>query len=81
MDIQTLTSFFLWCTIVNLLVYFIWVVCLVKFPDFVYNTQSRFFSISRDAFNTVTYAFLGVFKIIFLVFNVTPYITLLILRN
>ncbi|MEJ2470964.1 MAG: hypothetical protein P8Y96_07580 [Desulfuromonadales bacterium] len=79
MDIQILTSFFMWCTIINLCVYLVWVVFLVILPDFVYNIQSRFFPISRETFNTVIYSFLGAFKIFFLVFNVTPYVALLII--
>ena len=79
MDIQTLTSFFMWCTIINLCVYLVWVAFLIILPDFVYNIQSRFFPISRETFNTVIYSFLGVFKIFFLVFNVTPYVALLII--
>ena len=79
MDIQTLTSFFMWCTIINLCVYLVWVTFLIILPDFVYNIQSRFFPISRETFNTVIYSFLGAFKIFFLVFNVTPYVALLII--
>ena len=48
-------------------------------PDLVYRTQSKFFSIPRETFNVIFYSFLGLFKIIFLFFNVVPYVVLLIL--
>ncbi|MCZ6445193.1 MAG: hypothetical protein O7F17_00165 [Planctomycetota bacterium] len=43
-----------------------------------YRTQSKWFPIPRETFNVVIYSFLGLFKIVFLVFNVVPYVALLI---
>ena len=37
-----------------------------------------FRSLSRETFDVVIYSFLGLFKIVFLVFNVVPYVALLI---
>jgi hypothetical protein len=44
----------------------------------VYRMQSKWFPISRETFNVVIYSFLGLFKIVFLVFNLVPYVVLLI---
>ena len=78
MDIQTLTTFFMWCTILNVaLLIFSYLVCAF-FGDFSYRINNRFFPISREAFSIVTYSFLGLYKILILVFNVIPYIALLI---
>jgi hypothetical protein len=41
--------------------------------------QNRWFPIPREIYNVVIYSFLGLFKIAFLVFNVVPYIALLII--
>ena len=78
MDIQTLTSFFMWCTVLNGALLIIWTTTLVLAPDLVYRTQSRWFPIPRETFDLVIYSFLGLFKIVFLVFNLVPYIALLI---
>ena len=78
MDIQTLTAFFMWCTIINGGIFILWTVFSTFAPDFVYRTQSRWLPVSRETFNVVIYAFLGLFKIVFLVFNVVPYVALLI---
>ncbi len=78
MDIQTLTAFFMWCTILNGALLTLWVAMFMLAPDFVYRTQSRWFPVPRETFDLTFYAFLGLFKIIFLVFNVTPYVALLI---
>ena len=78
MDIQTLTSFFMWMTIINggLLLY--WMMFCVFAPDLVYRMQSWWFPLPRETYNTVIYAFLGGFKALFIVFNLVPYLALLI---
>ena len=78
MDIQTLTTFFMWCTIMNGALLVLWTTMLILAPDLVYRTQSRWFPISRETFDVAIYSFLGLFKIVFLVFNVVPYVALLI---
>jgi len=80
MDIQTLTRFFMWCTIINGALLIFSVMISIAIPDLVYRMQSKFFTISRETFNVVFYSFLGLFKIVFLVFNVVPYAALLIIR-
>ncbi len=79
MDIQTLTTFFMWCTIINGGLFTLWVTMYIVAPDLVYRTQSKWFPIPRETFNVRIYSFLGLFKIIFLVFNVVPYVSLLII--
>jgi hypothetical protein len=78
MDIHDLTAFFMWCTIINGTLFFLSVIMCIAAPDFVYRVQSRWFPIPRESFDVVIYAFLGLFKIFFLVFNVAPYVALLI---
>ncbi len=78
MNTQTLTTFFMWCTIINGGIFILWTVCFVFALDFMYRIQSKWFSIPREAFNVVIYSFLGLFKIVFLVFNVVPFVALLI---
>ncbi len=76
MDIYTLTRIFMWCTIMNGGLLILWtVVCLIA-PNLVYRTQSRWFAIPREIFNVVIYSFLGLFKILFLMFNLVPYLAL-----
>ena len=79
MDIQTLTSFFMWCTIINTgFLVFLALVYLLA-PNLTYKLQSRFIPISRESFDLVFYSFIGLFKIVVLVFNVVPWIALLII--
>ena len=78
MAIQTLTTFFMWCTIINGALLILWITMCIVAPDLVYRTQKIWFPIPRDTYNVVIYSFLGLFKIVFLVFNVVPYVALLI---
>ena len=79
MDIQKLTTFFMWCTIINGAMLILWGSMCILARDLVYRMQSKWFPISRKTFDVVIYSFLGFFKIVFLVFNVVPYVVLLII--
>ncbi len=79
MNIQIVTAFFLWCTIINGTLLLFWTTMCILAPDAVYRTQNKRFPISRETFNVVIYSLLGFFKIIFLAFNVCPYVALLII--
>ena len=76
MDIQKLTTFFMWCTIINGVLLVLSIIGCILAPDFGYNLQSGWFEIPRETLNVVIYLFLGVFKIFWLVFNVVPYVAL-----
>ncbi|NLS95813.1 MAG: hypothetical protein GXX96_27070 [Planctomycetaceae bacterium] len=78
MQLDTLTTFFMWCTVIDGALLVLWTVVFLFAPDLVYRTQSRWFPIPRQTFDVVMYGFLGLFKILFLVFNLVPYLALLI---
>lgn len=78
MDIQVLTSFFMWCTIINGGLLLLWTVFFAFAPELVYRTQSKWFPVPRETFKIVLYSFLGLYKIFLLTFVVVPYIALLI---
>ena len=79
MDIQILTSFLKWCTIINGSILFLWTMFFLFTPDLVYRIQYRWFPLPRESYNVIIYSFLGVFKIFFLFFNVVPFVVLLII--
>jgi len=79
MDIQTLTSFFMWCTIINAGFLLFLALIFMLAPNMVYRLQSIFINITRETFDIVFYSFIGFFKIMFLVFSLVPWIALLII--
>jgi len=78
MDLQTLTDFFMWCTIINGALLLYWSMFCVFTPNLVYRMQSRWFPLPRETFDAMIYGFLGAFKLVFIVFNLVPYVALLI---
>ncbi|MHC4665239.1 MAG: DUF6868 family protein [Planctomycetota bacterium] len=78
MDIQTLTAILMWCTILNVALLLLSSLFCLCVADWIYSIHSKWFSISRDTFNVAIYSFIALYKILVLVFNVIPYLALLI---
>ncbi len=79
MDLQMLTAFFMWCTIINFGILMLSSVFLMFASDFVYGVHSKWFQISRESYNVVMYSYLGLFKVGLIVFSLVPYLALLII--
>ncbi|MGD2141377.1 MAG: hypothetical protein PVH25_13335 [Burkholderiales bacterium] len=80
MNIDILTAFFMWCTIINLGIYVVWILFILLAPDFIYRVQTKWIPISQNTFTVVMYSFMGAFKLVIIVFCFVPYISLLIIR-
>ena len=78
MDIQTLKPFFLWCTIINGALLALVILGAVAAPEPGLSLQSRWFQVPPESLSIATYLFLGLFKIFWLVFNLVPYLALVI---
>ncbi len=79
MDMETLTRFLMWCSIINggLLVFsFLMIACA---GDLVYRMHTRFLPMSRETFNVVIYSIIGGCKILWGIFNLVPFIALKII--
>ena len=79
MDIQSLTDFFMWCSIINcglllLSSFFLWIK-----QDFVYKIQGKFVSLSKEQLEIFFYGYIALFKIFVIVFNVVPFVALKII--
>ncbi len=79
MDIQMVTTFFMWCTILNAGLLVLSSLICVCAGDWAYRIHSKLFSISRETFNVAIYSFLGLYKVLLLVFSLIPYIALSII--
>lgn len=79
MNLETLRDFFMMCTTINVGLMAFWVIMILAAPDLVYKTQTRFFPLGKEQFQLVMYCFLGVFKLLVIVFNVVPWLALMIL--
>ncbi|HXK49522.1 MAG TPA: hypothetical protein PKW56_03565 [Clostridiales bacterium] len=80
MDIQMLKEFFMWCSIISVSVMVFWTLVFMAIPDLVYKSQKWVFpKMTRDNFDLIIYCYIGIFKIFFIVFNLIPFLVLLII--
>jgi hypothetical protein len=79
MDITAVRAFFMWCTIINVGLLFLTSLACIFLVDFTYKINSKWFSISRQTFDTVFFSFVALYKLFVIVFNIVPYIALLII--
>ena len=79
MTIQLLRAFFGWCTVINgALLLWATLACILA-GDWTYRVQSKLFPMSRQAFTLAMYCFIGGMKIIVLMFNLVPYVVLVVI--
>ena len=69
----------MWCTILNVGMLVIAFLFLSIGGDFVYWLQGRFFSISRETFDTAVFCWIALYRLVVIVFNVVPWIALSII--
>ena len=79
MDIAALRSFFLWCTIINGALLIWWYLVTAFAQGWLYRLHSRWFQMPRETFTMVLYCFIGVMKVLVIVFNLVPFIALAII--
>ncbi len=79
LNIDTFTAFFMWNTIINGGLLILVAILFMIFPNFIYNCHSKFFKFPQEKFHSLMYTFFGIFKILFFVFNLVPYVVLLII--
>ncbi len=80
MTLDILSRFFMWCTLLNAGMLLLMAVATGFAGDLVYRTHSRWFPMPRDAFNAALYVLVGIYKILVLLFNLVPWLALLIIR-
>jgi hypothetical protein len=79
MDTVTIRTFFMWCAIINMALLLVSSLFCAAAGNWVYRVHSRFFPLSREAFNTAIYSLLGLYKMLFIAFSLVPYIALVII--
>ncbi len=80
MNIETLTSFFFWCLIVNSGIYAITAIAVLTLRNFICRMHGKWFSLDDATVLKSIYSYLAAYKLIITVFNFTPWIALLIIN-
>lgn len=79
MDISMLKEFFMWMTVINLLLFMWSAIMCMALKNFIVRFHGRLFGLSPEAIKASLYGFLGVYKIVFIVFVLVPWLALLII--
>ena len=79
MDIQMLTRFFMWCTVLNTGLLVLSSLILAFAGDFVYRVHGKWFPMPRETFTVVLYSSILVYKIVILAFCIIPWAALAII--
>ena len=79
MDITILKSLLGWCLVINYGVLLFWFAVLMLARDWITGLHSRMFDIDAATVSSAHYTLMGHFKLLVFVFNLAPWIALLIL--
>lgn len=79
MTLDMWQSFFGWSLVINYLILVFWSLMVLYARDFVYRLHTYFIPISDEAFNNMHYGGMGLYKLLIFVFNLVPYLALLII--
>ncbi|WP_319201531.1 DUF6868 family protein [uncultured Ilyobacter sp.] len=80
MNIKFFQDFFLWCTIINSIALFFWLLMFFLGNNWIYKFHSRWFEISIEEFHSIHYKGMAFYKLSIFLFNLAPYIALLIVE-
>jgi hypothetical protein len=78
MTIDLVRNAFMWCSIINMGLLLWWFLFITLAHDWVYQIHGKWFKLSVERFDTIHYAGIVFFKIAIFIFNIIPYIALLI---
>jgi hypothetical protein len=80
MTLAAMRAFFGWCTVINYAVLIIWFLMFVFAHDWVRKLHTRWFRLPAAHFDAIHYAGMGLYKLGIFLFNLVPYIALLIIK-
>ena len=79
MDLLLLREFFGWMTLINLAFYLWTAVMSVGCRKLVVGISSKMFGVSEDAGKLIIYGYVGGYKLLFITFNLVPWLALTIM--
>ncbi len=79
MTIQYLEEFFMWMTVINLgLIIFTAIMCMMA-KEMIQRFHGKLFDLAPETISAFIYGYLGVYKIVFIVFVLVPWLSLKIM--
>jgi hypothetical protein len=78
-NIQIITEFLGWCTVINYGVLLFSTIMIVGVGDWAKSIHSKLFKISKEQLDPMYFNFLANYKLAIFIFNLVPYIALKII--
>jgi hypothetical protein len=75
-SIEGLTTFFGWCSVINVGVLVFTTVVLMLMKDAISSIHAKLFGVNQENLPLIYFEYLGHYKIAILVFNLVPYLAL-----
>jgi len=79
MDLERLTVFLAWCTVINAIILALTALVLWCFRGFVERLHGRMFGLPENRVREQYFRFLAMYKAMIIVFNLVPYLALRII--
>lgn len=79
MNIEQLTEFFKWLTIINVGLFMINAVLIILMRKLVCKMHGKMFGITGENIAIILYSWLGLYKIMILIFSIVPYVALILM--
>ena len=76
MTLEVIRDALAWCTVINWIALFWWLLFFIFAHDWMYRFHSKWFKISVEKFDTIHYSGMVFFKVAILLFNLVPYLAL-----
>ncbi len=79
MSIDIYIDFFKWCSVINGFIIILSSIIFLFSSDYSYKNNKKFFLGSKEEFNKTIYTILLYYTMIVIIFNIVPYIALLLM--
>jgi hypothetical protein len=78
MTIEMIRNWLGVCGLINIGVLMMWFVMMIFAHDWIYKMHTKWFKMSVESFDAMHYGGMGLFKLLIFVFNIVPWLALLI---
>jgi hypothetical protein len=78
MNVELAKSVLLWCLVINYVILLLWFLVFCLAHEWMYRLHTRWFNLSRERFDFAHYLGMSVYKVGVLLFNLAPYIALVL---
>ena len=80
MTIEQLTELFKWMSLINIGLLILTTLLIIPLRKLLYAVHGKLFDLSKEQMSPIIYSYLGAYKLLIIVFNIVPYIALLLLQ-